>query len=35
VIQQVIKEVGVPQEMYDSLKQKLIEKEGELKRVEE
>jgi hypothetical protein len=34
-IQTVIKEVGVPQEMYDALKQKLIEKESELKRVEE
>ena len=30
-----IKEVGVPQEMYDALKQKLIEKETELEKHEQ
>lgn len=35
VVKEVIKEVGVPQAMYDNLKQRLIDKEAELMRIQE
>jgi hypothetical protein len=34
-MQPVIKEVGVPEEVYESLKQKLFDKEAELESLEE